>query len=80
MVSFPGDETAPAYTARRGNRKCRAQKLPTPVGTLPYSSRTARRTFVMRGQQLRFDGAKDEDSVLLIVGVGPATSTPAEEK
>jgi hypothetical protein len=30
------------------------------------------------GQQVHFDGAKDEDTVLLIVGEGPATATPAE--
>jgi len=28
------------------------------------------------GQQVHYDGAKDEDAVLLIVGEGPATSTP----
>jgi hypothetical protein len=32
------------------------------------------------GKQVHYDGAKDEDAVLLIVGEGPATSTPAEEK
>jgi len=38
-------------------------------------------TFVTHyGQQVHFDGAKDEDAVLLIVGEGPATSTPAEVK
>jgi quercetin dioxygenase-like cupin family protein len=38
-------------------------------------------TFVTHyGQQIHFDGAKDEDAVLLIVGLGPATSTPAEVK
>jgi quercetin dioxygenase-like cupin family protein len=38
-------------------------------------------TFVTHyGQQVHFDGAKDEDAVLLIVGLGPATSTPAEVK
>jgi quercetin dioxygenase-like cupin family protein len=38
-------------------------------------------TFVTHyGQQVHFDGAKDEDAVLLIVGLGPATATPAEEK
>jgi hypothetical protein len=31
------------------------------------------------GKQVHWDGAKDEDAVLLIVGEGPATSTPAEE-
>jgi hypothetical protein len=38
-------------------------------------------TFVTHfGQQVHFDGAKDEDAVLLIVGEGPGTSTPAEAK
>ena len=32
------------------------------------------------GEQVHFDGAKDEDAVLLIVGEDPATATPAEEK
>jgi quercetin dioxygenase-like cupin family protein len=32
------------------------------------------------GEQVHFDGAKDEDAVLVIVGEGPATATPAEEK
>jgi hypothetical protein len=32
------------------------------------------------GKQVHFDGAKDEDAVLLIVGEGPATATPAEDK
>ena len=38
-------------------------------------------TFVTHfGKQIHFDGAKDEDAVLLIVGEGPGTSTPAEVK
>jgi hypothetical protein len=32
------------------------------------------------GKQIHYDGAKDEDVVLEIVGEGPATSTPAEVK
>jgi quercetin dioxygenase-like cupin family protein len=32
------------------------------------------------GKQVHWDGAKDEDAMLLIVGDGPATSTDAEEK
>jgi hypothetical protein len=32
------------------------------------------------GKQIHYDGAKDEDTVLEIVGEGPATPTPAEEK
>ncbi|HEY0850736.1 MAG TPA: cupin domain-containing protein [Bradyrhizobium sp.] len=31
-------------------------------------------------KQVHWDGAKDEDTVLLIMGEGPATSTPAEQK
>ena len=32
------------------------------------------------GKQVHWDGAKDEDTILLIMGEGPATSTLAEEK
>ena len=32
------------------------------------------------GKQVHYDGAKDEEAVLLIVGEGPATATPAEDK
>jgi hypothetical protein len=32
------------------------------------------------GKQVHFDGAKDEDVILEVVGEGPATSTNAEEK
>ena len=32
------------------------------------------------GKQVHWDGAKDEDTVLLIMGEGPATSTLAEQK
>ena len=32
------------------------------------------------GKQIHYDGAKDEDTVLEIVGEGPATATPAEVK
>lgn len=38
-------------------------------------------TFVTHfGKQIHFDGAKDEDAVLLVVGEGPGTATLAEEK
>lgn len=38
-------------------------------------------TFVTHyGKQIHYDGAKDGDVVLEIVGMGPATSTPAEKK
>jgi hypothetical protein len=32
------------------------------------------------GKQVHYDGAKDGDTVLEIVGEGPATATPAEQK
>jgi hypothetical protein len=32
------------------------------------------------GKQIHYDGAKDEEAVLEILGMGPATSTPAEDK
>jgi quercetin dioxygenase-like cupin family protein len=48
-----------------------------PDGTVPMPAGT----FVSHyGQQVHFDGAKAEDAVLLIVGEGPATATPAEVK
>jgi hypothetical protein len=38
-------------------------------------------TFVTHyGKQIHYDGAKDGDTVLEIVGMGPAAATPAEEK
>jgi hypothetical protein len=41
----------------------------------------AGRTFVTHfGKQVHYDGAKDEEAVLLITGERPATATPAEEK
>jgi len=32
------------------------------------------------GGQIHYDGAKDGETVLQIVGMGPATNTPAETK
>jgi hypothetical protein len=32
------------------------------------------------GGQIHYDGAKDAECILQIVGIGPATSTPAEQK
>ena len=32
------------------------------------------------GKEVHYDGAKDGDTILQIVGIGPATSTPAEKK
>jgi hypothetical protein len=38
-------------------------------------------TFVTHfGKQIHYDGAKDEEALLEIVGMGPATATPAEVK
>jgi len=48
-----------------------------PSSTVPMPAGT----FVTHyGKQVHYDGAKDEDAVLLIVGEGPATATPAEVK
>ncbi|MEH2515000.1 hypothetical protein V1279_000573 [Bradyrhizobium sp. AZCC 1610] len=48
----------------------RANTTPMPAGS-----------FVTHfAKQVHWDGAKDEDAVLLIMGEGPATSTAAEEK
>ncbi len=48
-----------------------------PANTVPMPAGT----FVVHyGKQVHWDGAKDEDAVLLIVGEGPGTSTAAEEK
>jgi len=32
------------------------------------------------GKEIHYDGAKDEPCILQIVGMGPATNTPAEQK
>jgi hypothetical protein len=48
-----------------------------PANTVPMPAGTFVTHF---GKQVHWDGAKDEDAVLLIVGEGPATSTSAEEK
>jgi hypothetical protein len=48
-----------------------------PSATVPMHAGT----FVTHyGKHIHFDGAKDEDAVLLIVGEGPGTATPAEIK
>src|SRR5215469_10816013 len=48
-----------------------------PSATVPMRAGT----FVTHyGRQIHFDGAKNEDAILLIVGNGPATVTPAEQK
>ncbi len=48
-----------------------------PASTVPMPAGTFVTHF---GKQVHYDGAKDEEAILLIVGEGPATSTPAEEK
>jgi hypothetical protein len=32
------------------------------------------------GKGIHYDGAKQGDAILMIHGIGPATSTPAEQK
>jgi len=48
-----------------------------PDATVPM---TAGSFVVHHGRQVHFDGAKDDEAVLEIVGEGPATATPAEVK
>jgi hypothetical protein len=48
-----------------------------PNSTVPMPAGTVVTHF---GKQIHYDGAKDEDAVLEIVGMGPATNTPAETK
>jgi len=47
-----------------------------PANTVPMREGTFVTHF---GQQVHWDGAKDEDAILLIVGEGPATNTRVEE-
>jgi hypothetical protein len=59
-----------ACTSRALPHENRANTTPMPAGS-----------FVTHfAKQVHWDGAKDEDAVLLIMGEGPATSTAAEEK
>jgi hypothetical protein len=52
-----------------GNKFDPASTVPMPAGT-----------FVTHfGKQVHWDGAKDEETILLIMGEGPATSTRVEE-
>ena len=48
-----------------------------PANTVPMPAGTVVTHY---GKQIHYDGAKTEDAILLIVGEGPATTTPAEEK
>jgi hypothetical protein len=47
-----------------------------PAASVPMSPGTV---VTHIGKQVHWDGAKDEDAVLLIVGMGPATNTLVEE-
>ena len=47
-----------------------------PANTVPMREGTFVTHF---GKQVHWDGAKDEDAILLIVGEGPATNTRVEE-
>lgn len=48
-----------------------------PAGTVPMPAGTFVTHF---GKEVHYDGAKDEEAVLLIVGEGPATQTRVEEE
>jgi len=48
-----------------------------PASTMPMPAGSFVTHF---GKQIHYDGAKDGDTVIQIVGEGPATATPAEEK
>jgi hypothetical protein len=48
-----------------------------PDSTVPLGAGT---TVIHTGKQVHYDGAKQGEAILLIHGIGPATSTPAEEK
>ena len=47
-----------------------------PASTVPVPAGTFVTHF---GKQVHYDGAKDEECVLLITGEGPATSTRADQ-
>jgi hypothetical protein len=49
----------------------------TPEDTVPIPAGSFVTHF---GKQVHYDGAKDVDTVLEIIGEGPATATPAEQK
>jgi hypothetical protein len=44
--------------------------VPMPAGTY----------VVHYGKGIHYDGAKDGDTIIMLHGMGPATSTPAEKK
>lgn len=47
-----------------------ASTVPAPAGSYVFH----------RAKGIHYDGAKDEETVIQVWGMGPATSTPAEEK
>ncbi len=48
-----------------------------PASTVPMPQGT----YVLHyGKGIHYDGAKDGDTIIMLHGVGPATSTPAEQK
>lgn len=53
-----------------GTRYDPASTVPAPAGSY----------VIHRAKGIHFDGAKDEPAVIQVFGMGPATSTPAEEK
>lgn len=48
-----------------------------PASTVPMPAGSFVKHF---GKQIHYDGAKDEEAVIQIMGMGPGTNTPAEEK
>jgi hypothetical protein len=48
-----------------------------PASTVPMHAGTQ---VLHHGKQIHYDGAKGEDTIIQIHGMGPATSTPAERK
>ena len=56
---------------------CAAELDPAAANTTPMTAGSFVTHF---GKQVHWDGARDEDAVLLIMGEGPATSTGAESK
>ncbi len=47
-----------------------ASTVPAPAGSY----------VIHRAKGIHYDGAKDEETIIQVSGMGPATSTPAEEK
>ena len=70
-------EFDPAVVTYTLPNKIKWETIPGFPGTIPMPART----FVTHhGQQVHFDGAKDEEAILLIVSDGPENPTPAETR